>query len=264
MLRGMSDLISDLHEPPKSLFSIGPARLGRIRVLLTDIDGTMTRAGRIPPEVMAMAPKLAAVGVEVMLVTGRSAGEALGLARYMPSIRRAIAENGGALVVPDRPIVPLRPFVDRDELHAAARRLGEEDPWTLAPCSFARLTDQAWERAGRDSGTLAMLRERAEELGLCLTWSSVHIHLTHQPPDKGLGALEVLEQSGIDPQDAASIGDAPNDEGLWTADRFGLTVGTAEVTGVWDLLRHRPEVVVSHSADGWLQLAEAIWMARRS
>ncbi|MBI5608076.1 MAG: HAD family phosphatase [Deltaproteobacteria bacterium] len=248
---------------PKSLFSMPPARLAQVRVILTDIDGTMTRAGRIPPEVVAMAPKLLKLGVEVLPVTGRSAGEALGLARYLPGVRRAIAENGGALVIPDQPIEELRPAVDRAAMHRAAAELSSKDPWMLAPCSFARLTDQAWERGGRSDEQLAQLRDNAGEMGLSLTWSSVHIHLTVAHPDKGAAALTVLEREGIDPQHAAAIGDSTNDEGLWVAERFGLAVGTADVQRVWPLLRHRPEFMVAPAADGWLQLCEAVAMVRR-
>ncbi len=248
---------------PKPLFAMSPARLAQVRVILTDIDGTMTRAGRIPPEVVAMAPKLLKLGVEVLPVTGRSAGEALGLARYLPGVRRAIAENGGALVVPDQPIEALRPMVERDSAHKAAHELGHADPWTLAPCSFARLTDQAWERGHRSDEQLAQLRERATEMGWSLTWSSVHIHLTVAPPDKGAAELTLLEREGIDPQHAAAIGDSTNDEGLWVKDRFGLAVGTADVQRVWPLLRHHPEFMVAPAADGWLQLCEAIALARK-
>jgi hydroxymethylpyrimidine pyrophosphatase-like HAD family hydrolase len=232
-------------------------------VLLTDIDGTMTDQGRIPPDLVARLPRLAAAGIEVLPCTGRSAGEALGLARYLPGVRRAIAENGGVLVVPDEPAIPLRPLVERQALHDAATRLAAGGaPWTLAPCSFARLTDQAWERGGRSAAHLAVLREMAAHHGLCLTWSSVHIHLTVQPPDKGAGAWQVLGSEGVLAEETATIGDAPNDEGLWVADRFGVTVGTAEVQASWSALRHHPEVVTASSAEGWMQLADALIAGR--
>lgn len=237
-------------------------QLAAIEVLLTDIDGTMTQRGRIPAEVVEWLPRLADAGVEVLPCTGRSAGELLGLVRYLPGIERGIAENGGILVVPDEPLQPLRPLVDRAQLARAAEELGRRRPWQLAPCSFARLTDQAWERAGRGEDELHDLREAAEGLGLQLTWSSVHIHLTLAPPDKGAGALQVLAQDGIAPASAASIGDAANDEGLWVAGRFGLQVGTADAEKVWPLLRHKPSVRVARAAQGWIELARALVAAR--
>lgn len=245
------------------LAGVDRGKLARIQVLLTDIDGTMTSDGRIPADVVEWLPRLRDAGIEVLPCTGRSAGELLGLVRYLPGIVRGIAENGGILVVPDQPLRPLRAPIDRAQLAAAAEVLGAHaGPWQLAPCSFARLTDQAWERAGRSEPQLQHLRIQAEALGLELTWSSVHIHLTLAAPDKGAGALQVLLEEGIDPGRVASVGDAANDEGLWVAGRFGLQVGTADVEKVWPLLRHQPGVRVGPAAQGWRELAQALVAAR--
>jgi len=236
-------------------------RLAAVRVVLTDIDGTATTGGKIPAAVIDACLRLDAVGVEVIPVTGRSAGEALGLVRYVPTWRRAIAENGGVAVIPDAPIEFLRPPADRDRLHAAAAEFGGGG-WTLAPCSAFRLTDQAWERGGRSDAALEAARDRAGAIGLSLTWSSVHIHLTTDPPDKGSAALVLLGRDGTDGAAALAIGDAPNDEGLWLAGRFGLRVGTAEVASSWPRLRHKPEFAVGPGADGWIEMAALVIDAR--
>lgn len=238
------------------------ALLQGVRLILTDIDGTMTRAGKIPASMIEATGRLAAAGVETFPVTGRSAGEALGLARYLPAVSRAIAENGGVLVRPDQPLVLLRPAVDRDQLAQAARQLGGGN-WRLAPCSAFRVTDQAWERDGRSDAELADARARAAGLGWCLTWSSVHIHLTAAEPDKGAGALAVIAGDPQLPQAALAIGDAPNDEGLWVAGRFGVSVGTADVLHSWPRLRHRPQFAVAQGASGWLQMARLLLAAKR-
>lgn len=243
------------------LRAIAPARLARLRVILTDIDGTLTRDGKIGADCIRASDKLGAAGIEVLPVTGRSAGEALGLARYIPAFRRAIAENGGVLVVADHPLQFLRPQVDRERLHQAAIELGA-GRWTLAPCSAFRLTDQAWERGQQPAEVLAEARLAAINMGLHLTWSSVHIHLTELAPDKGAGALRVLAESAVDPTDALTIGDAPNDEGLWHRERFGVTVGTAEVVHSWSQLQHRPEFVVGAAAVGWLEMAAQVLAAK--
>ncbi|MSQ84671.1 MAG: HAD family phosphatase [Myxococcales bacterium] len=252
----------DHFEPPVLHLRTAPRQiLANVQVVLTDIDGTMTGDARITPAVIEASLRLAAAGVDIFPVTGRSAGEALGLARYIPSFSRAIAENGGVLIVPDRPIVYLRQRVDAAEMARAAAKLGHGN-WRLAPCSAFRLTDQAWDRADHTEAELAQARTAAEDMGICLTWSSVHIHLTAAPPDKGLGALTVLAQDGIDPLRALTIGDAPNDEGLWQAGRFGITVGTADVAHSWQRLRHTPAYTVARESQGWRQMAELILEAR--
>ena len=232
-------------------------RLAAVRVILTDIDGTATQAGKIPAAVIGACERLAAAGVEVIPVTGRSAGEALGLVRYVPTWRRAIAENGGVVVIPDAPLEFLRASADRARLHAAAQAIGGGG-WALAPCSAFRLTDQAWERAGRGDAELEVARARAEGFGLCLTWSSVHIHLTTEAPDKGSAALTLLGRDGIGAVTALAIGDAPNDEGLWQAGRVGVQVGTADVAASWARWRHRPEFAVGCGAEGWVEMAALV------
>ncbi len=259
----MQTLLDHGTAPGPSLRTAALAALRGIRVVLTDIDGTMTQAGRIPAEVIAAAGQLAAAGVEVFPVTGRSAGEALGLARYIPSFHKAIAENGGVLVVPDHPIVFLRPPVDPAQMANAALALGNGH-WRPAPCSAFRLTDQAFERDGRSDAELDAARDAAAALGLYLTWSSVHIHLTLQPPDKGAGALRVLREATGAPHSALAIGDAPNDEGLWQAGRFGLTVGTADVAHCWQRLRHWPNYTVGPAAQGWCEMAAILLQANGS
>lgn len=235
--------------------------LAAVRCLVTDVDGTMTRSGRLPPDVLALLPRLRAAGIEVLPATGRPAGEALGLARYLPGVCRAIAENGGVLVVPDAPLELLRPAVDRGAALAAAARLAGANPWRLAPCSFARVTDLAWLREDRHTeAALLALVPAAKSLGWSLTWSSVHLHLSHTPADKG-SAVQALLQQTLLPRQIATIGDAANDAGLWTAGRFGLTVGTAEVRDCWNSLPAHPAYVVASGADGWCELAEALLRA---
>jgi hydroxymethylpyrimidine pyrophosphatase-like HAD family hydrolase len=76
---------------------------------------------------------------------------------------------------------------------------------------------------------LLRLRGQAEGLGVHLVWSNVHVHLAEAVPDKGLALLQLLRERGVDPAQVVTIGDAPNDAGLFTRGRFGLTVGTADV-----------------------------------
>jgi len=239
------------------------AQLRSIRLVATDIDGTMTRAGKIPPEVLAALESLHAAGVEVLPVTGRSAGEALGLARYLPTVKGALAENGAVKVVPDAPHRLLFGEVDRVRLLEVARTIAEPgDALELAPCSHYRLADVAFERAGRPQQLLQRLQVRALENGVHLAWSSVHVHLSLHPPDKGAGLLAWLREAGRSPAEVATIGDAPNDAGFWTPGRFGLAVGTSDVAAQAGVLPALPAYAVGHAAEGWLELAQALLAAR--
>lgn len=252
------------------LATADPARLAAIRLVATDIDGTMTRAtgrsggGRLDTRVLDAFARLDAVGIAVLPVTGRPAGEALGLARYLPGVHHALAENGATFLTPDHPVEFLHPAPDRQRLLAAADELAAQSrPWVLAPDHFCRLADLAWLRDGRDDAEISRLQHAARDIGLWLVWSNVHIHLSQHPPDKGLGVLDIAARLHVPASAIATIGDAPNDAGLWTRGRFGLTVGTGQVRGQEAYIPDLPEFLVAEASDGWLALAEALIRARQ-
>lgn len=262
----------DTSMPQKTLqplHSVSRERLAGIRLIATDIDGTLTRAvgepegGRLDGRVLETFAALKLAGVEVLPVTGRPAGEALGLARYLPAVRHSLAENGAMFVTPDQPVEFLRQPPDRARLLAVAEQLSAlGQPWRLAPDHFCRLADLAWLRDGRDDAELDGLRTAARGLGLSLIWSNVHIHLSEHVPDKGLGVLEIARRLNVPAIAVATIGDAPNDAGLWIHGRFGLTVGTGQVRGQEAYIAELPMVLVADACEGWLELAAAVLAAR--
>lgn len=243
----------------------GPARaalLGPIRIVATDVDGTLTRDGALDPEVVRVISALAEAGLEVVPVSGRPTGEVLGLCRYLPGVTRAIAENGLLEVIPDREPRWLGEPTDRAALLATGRRLDAEHDagLRLAADHPFRLGDVAYERDGRGVDELERLRGAARDLGVFMIWSSVHVHLTPRPPDKGLGLLRFAADHGLDPATILTIGDAPNDMGLFAPERFGVTVGTADVPaqraafGDW-----LPAYVTSErESEGFLEVAAAL------
>jgi hydroxymethylpyrimidine pyrophosphatase-like HAD family hydrolase len=78
-----------LGETPEGL-------LGRVELLATDMDGTLTQNGQFGPEVLSALGALQSSGLPVIIVTGRSAGWVSGLAQYLP-VAGAICEDGGVV-----------------------------------------------------------------------------------------------------------------------------------------------------------------------
>jgi hydroxymethylpyrimidine pyrophosphatase-like HAD family hydrolase len=244
--------------------SLGSARarlLGSVRVVATDVDGTLTRGRALDPEVVRVIAALAETGRMIVPVSGRSAGEVLGLCRYLPGVECAIAENGLLEVIPDRPPRWLAEPTDRAALLEAGRRLDAEHGagLRLAADHPFRLGDVAYERERRTTAQLERLRGAAAEHGVFMIWSSVHVHLTPRPPDKGLGLLRFAAEHGLDPATILTIGDAPNDEGLFAPGRFGVTVGTADVPAQREAFRFLPAYVTAgRESEGFLEVAGAL------
>jgi len=105
------------HQPLKPLSG---ASFSNIRLVATDMDGTLTQRGKFSGTLLQALEDLATAGIKVLIVTGRSAGWMSGLSKLLPidgaiafGGGKPIAENGG-LFYPsghDQP-VSLTPIVD--------------------------------------------------------------------------------------------------------------------------------------------------------
>lgn len=240
-------------------------RLAAVRILATDVDGTLTTAGELSAGVVEAIAALARAGVEVLPVSGRAAGEVLGLVRYLPGVTRGIAENGQVLVEPERPLTWLAPRPDRAAIEAVAREVagcfGER--LELAPDWFCRVGDVAFERGGRPDAAIAPLVDAARERGLFVVWSSVHVHFSASAPDKGGALMRLIDAAAIDRRSVLTMGDAPNDAGLFVGGRFGVTVGTRDVQAHAGFMTSLPELVCTErEGAAFLAVARALLSVR--
>ena len=141
---------SKIQPPPLSTyFAQHGSAVAAIELVATDVDGTLTRDGALTAASLGAIEELTAAGLEVVPVSGRPAGEVLGLCRYLPGVRRAIAENGLISVVPDQPVQ----FIGRPTNPARLREVGDAlnadhgANLRLAGDEFCRVGDVAYERA---------------------------------------------------------------------------------------------------------------------
>lgn len=239
--------------------------LEHICLVATDVDGTLTRAGKLDAAALDAIWRLMVAGVTVVPVSGRPAGEVQGLVRYVPGVVRGLAENGLVEIVPDHAPRWLGAPTDRARLHRVGERLNAECSASLRLTGddYCRLGDVAYERDGRDEAELLRLRRHAEAMGVHLIWSNVHVHLAEAIPDKGVAVLQLARELAIDPLRIATIGDAPNDAGLFLGDRFGLTVGTADVGAQLAYFPEPPRAITAgREAAGFVELAEVLLAAR--
>lgn len=255
--------------PGPSLAPLGSApreRLASIERIASDVDGTLTQAGKLGAVLLDAIARLHAVGVGLIPISGRPSGEVLGLCRYLPCVEFGVAENGLLEIVADRAPRWLGEPTDIARLLAVGEHLNRDHAARLQRTSdgFCRLGDVAYERESRDERELLRLRELAEAEGAFLIWSNVHVHIAQRRPDKGAGLLLALDRRGLDPRRVATVGDAPNDGGLFIADRFGLTFGTADVIGQREWFDALPEYVAEQrEVAGFVELVDAIVAAKR-
>ena len=60
------------------------AAFSDIRLIATDMDGTLTQSGKFTPALLQALTDLTAANIQVIVTTGRSAGWVSGLATYLP------------------------------------------------------------------------------------------------------------------------------------------------------------------------------------
>lgn len=234
-----------------------------IRFVATDMDGTLTRRGKFTPALLQALEDLAAAGIEVLIVTGRSAGWVSGLATYLPVVG-AIAENGGLFypAYQDSPLA-LTPIPDitehRLQLAKACDRLKSIFPQIQeSGDNRFRITDWTFDVADFSPADLDKMTDLCNQMGWGFTYSSVQCHIKPLGQDKAAGVLQVLREYFPEYTSAqvVTVGDSPNDESLFDANYFPNSVGVANVLEYSDRLNHQPDYVTTAAeGDGFCELA---------
>jgi hydroxymethylpyrimidine pyrophosphatase-like HAD family hydrolase len=253
--------------PFLTLSQVSAAGLFRnIRLVATDMDGTLTRRGKFTPALLQALEDLAAAGIQVLIVTGRSAGWVSGLVSYLPAAG-GIAENGGLFyrAGQDAP-VPVTPISDsadhRQRLALAFAFLKSRFPQIQeSGDNRFRITDWTFDVAGLAQADLDKMNFLCYELGWGFTYSSVQCHIKPVGQDKAKAVLRVLRDyfPGYEPAQVVTVGDSPNDESLFDAGCFPVSVGVANVLEYTGQLQHLPVCVTAAAeGDGFCELARFI------
>ncbi len=244
--------------------------------VLTDIDDTLTRDGRIEPAALLALQALHRAGVPVLAVTGRPLGWSEPFARDWP-VRAIVAENGAVAVY--RHGAGLRTDYVQDEatrarntirLRAAAARVLREVPGaTLARDSAGRVTDIAVDHSefahlspAQVARVVAVLRDE----GMNATVSSIHVNGWYGGHDKPAGARWIVRRLLGRDLDAERerwlyVGDSTNDQAMFAA--LPLSVGVANLLRFADQLHTWPAYLAqAERGAGFAEVARALLATR--
>jgi HAD superfamily hydrolase (TIGR01484 family) len=255
---------------PSVLQGVSPDSFQAIRLVATDMDGTLTQAGKFTPKLLQTLVNLTQIGIPVLVVTGRSAGWVNGLVSYLPIVG-AIAENGGLFYGhadhEPQPLIDLPSVANhRHQLAHVFHHLQTRFPAIQESTDNRfRLTDWTFDVQGLSLMDLHEMQALCHEQGWGFTYSTVQCHIKSLQQEKSAGLLQVLAQHFPDlaPHQVVTVGDSPNDESLFNRDRFPLSVGVANVLHYLDQLHHRPAYVTQHEeAEGFCELAQLILRSR--
>ncbi len=229
--------------------------LSKIRLVATDMDGTLTQRGKFTSALLQALENLAAADIKVLIVTGRSAGWVSGLSSLMP-IAGAIAENGGIFYSSDSEPIALTPIPDlavhRQHLAVVFEQLRIKFPQIRESADNRfRITDWTFDVASLSATEIQTLGNLCQQLGWGFTYSNVQCHIKPLGQDKAVGLLQVLREylPEYSPEEVVTVGDSPNDESLFDQLYFPVSVGVANVIEYANQLQHQP-IYISTASEG--------------
>jgi HAD superfamily hydrolase (TIGR01484 family) len=255
------------------------AALCQIRVVLCDIDDTLTDDGRLTARAYAALERLQAAGLKIVPVTGRPAGWCDLIARFWP-VDGVVGENGAFYFAYQRAgrrmlrcfwKTPRQRAADRQRLDALGARILAEVPGAAVASDQAyREADLAidWREdvAPLPAEAVARIVLMFEAAGARARVSSIHVNGWFGDYDKLAMSLRLLrERFDVDGDAAAAqvlfVGDSPNDAPMFAY--FANSVGVANVRDFEGRLAAEPAwVTAACGGAGFAELAARILEVR--
>jgi HAD superfamily hydrolase (TIGR01484 family) len=245
----------------------------RVRVLLADIDDTITAHGMLPAASIEAMERLAAAGLIFIPVTGRPAGWCEHIARMWP-VDAVVGENGAFYFSYDREEKKMRMAfakteqertADRKKLNLLKDRIIAEIPGAdVASDQDFRISDLAIDFCEDvkplSKDKVQRIVEILEDGGATAKVSSIHVNSWFGSYDKltmSRRCLSELFTIDIDKknEEIVFVGDSPNDVPMFAY--FKNSVGVANVKH-FSLASDPTWVTCKESAAGFVELVDAI------
>ena len=248
-----------------TLLNLNQANLSDIRLIASDVDGTLTDNGKFSSDLISTLLDLQSSGIKVLLVTGRSAGWVSALVNYLP-VAGAIAENGGVFLQPDgqQDLLSSIPNLSRHRilLENTFHHIKQLFP-NLHPSvdNQFRITDWTFDVNDLSTDDIQAISSQCQQMGWSFTYSNVQCHIKPIHQDKATGLLSVLSNHfpELNSQQVLTVGDSPNDEAMFDDTKFPISVGVANIRHYQDKMLHLPKYVTQASEfTGFSELAKLL------
>jgi HAD superfamily hydrolase (TIGR01484 family) len=257
------------------LDKISQDEFANVRVVLTDIDDTLTLHGRLPACAYEALEKLHDAGFHVVPITGRPAGWCDHIARMWP-VDAVVGENGAFYFQYDSADKKMRRVYAQSQterkhnaevLQKIAADILLKYPGTAIAADQAyREIDVAIDFA-EDVKPLSLFvaQQIADEFavrGATAKVSSIHVNAWIGAHDKLTMSLRMLKElfdiDGLfNSEKIAYVGDSPNDAPMFG--HFPLSVGVANIKPFANLMQHLPRYVTrGEGGQGFAEFAEKI------
>ena len=258
-----------------NISTMSKQQLNEVKIILTDIDDTLTTDGRLKSNAYTALENLSNSGFIVIPVTGRCAGWCDHIARMWP-VNGVVGENGAFFFSYNHQSKKMQQTYcqtpkERKENHLALHEIKKTILKNVSGSALAsdqdyRHTDLAIDFA-EDVATLSSNKIKeivtiAENAGAIAKVSSIHVNCWIGSHNKLSTSLTTLEQvfgvsnSNIQ-NEVLFIGDSPNDSMMF--DYFNKSVGVANVMDFIKELDKPPKyITLNHSGEGFVELADSL------
>jgi hydroxymethylpyrimidine pyrophosphatase-like HAD family hydrolase len=166
---------------------------------------------------------------------------------YLP-VEGAIAENGGIFLKPNRtqdllssvPNLSRHRILLENTFHHIKQLFLNLHP--SADNQF-RITDWTFDINDLSTEDIQAISSQCQQMGWSFTYSNVQCHIKPLHQDKATGLMSVLKKyfPELNSQQVLTVGDSPNDEAMFDADLFPLSVGVANIRHYQDQMLHLPK-----------------------
>ncbi len=245
-------------------------RLSEVRVVATDLDGTLTRdrgGFLVPVEVFSAIKLLRENGVKVIIVTANCFPVAVGFAKYAGA-SAVVAENGCMVTTIDDPL-HCRPLSLSDlsaktvaelvvrELEGRVARSWQNDFRKHDFALIIKSKDESPEKVVEQ--VCALVEEKGFSRNFTVSFSGYALHITPRGCSKLGGLRKVLEIMGERLENTLGIGDSEIDREFIKACGVSVAVSNADeaLKEVADIITEKP------SGYGFAELAEVIVEAKK-
>ena len=238
----------------------------KIQLVATDMDGTLTKNGKFTSDLILALETLQAKNIDVLIVTGRSAGWVQTIANYLP-IRGAIAENGGLFYDNQTNsyqfLTPIQDLtVHRQKLDLVFKLLQQKFPQIEESIDNQfRITDWTFDIGDLTLAQLTEITTICQQAGWGFTYSTVQCHIKSFEQDKAVGLQLVLNKyfPQLTQEEIVTVGDSPNDESLFNQNLFPLSVGVANILDYSSRLKYQPTYITSQAeVTGFCELVDIL------
>ncbi len=202
------------------------SRRTTLRVVVTDVDGTLTDAGRrLDPRAIQVVRDLEHRGIPVALATGNVLPIALGLYRSLGLTGPIVAENGGIIYHRDEHGRDrVERLTDRRVAFAAFQKL------RAAGLPVRRLFTDRWresEVALEPTVSVSAVKRALGKGAVTVESTGYALHLIEQGGGKLPALVRALSYIGRAPSDCVILGDGDNDVAMLRAAGFSVSFASA-------------------------------------